>query len=104
MGMQDLHDSYFLQINVRQPLPDSIDRKMRHLELLTLKRNGVKAQLFVKILMVYIAFGWICTEVFYYGIWCRPFMDYFAVKEDNNRGFIYFTRNAGRPLRSLADS
>ena len=42
-------------------------------------------QNYVKILMGYIAFGWIVVEVFFFGIWCRPFRNYFAVKEDNSR-------------------
>lgn len=35
--------------------------------------------------MGYIAFGWIVVEVFFYGIWCRPFLNYFVVEESNSR-------------------
>lgn len=52
-----------------------------------LYRQGLKVQKYVKVLMGYIAFGWIVVEVFFYGIWCRPFLNYFVVKEDNSRLF-----------------
>lgn len=48
-------------------------------------RQSLNVQNYVKMLMGYIAFGWIVVEVFFYGIWCRPFQNYFAVKEDNSR-------------------
>lgn len=46
--------------------------------------QGLKVQNYVKIVMGYIAFGWIVVEVFFYGIWCRPFLNYFVVKESNS--------------------
>ncbi|PWY84743.1 hypothetical protein BO70DRAFT_290316 [Aspergillus heteromorphus CBS 117.55] len=45
---------------------------------------GTRMSKYVKILMGYIALGFVVVEIFYYGVWCRPFADYFAVKEDNN--------------------
>ncbi|KAB8226594.1 hypothetical protein BDV33DRAFT_186648 [Aspergillus novoparasiticus] len=46
--------------------------------------SGTKMALPVKILMAYIAISFVIVEIFYYGIWCRPFSNYFAVKADND--------------------
>jgi hypothetical protein len=41
----------------------------------------------VKLLMVYAVTGWVIVEIFFYGVWCRPFADYFVVKDNNSRTF-----------------
>ncbi|KAB8203433.1 hypothetical protein BDV34DRAFT_132614 [Aspergillus parasiticus] len=46
--------------------------------------SGTKMALPVKILMAYIAISFVIVEIFYYGVWCRPFSNYFAVKADND--------------------
>lgn len=82
MGMQSLLDTPILPNDVKFPMA---------LTLLILEsdlsvcRQNLKVQNYVKILMGYVAFGWIVVEVFFYGIWCRPFLNYFAVKEGNSR-------------------
>jgi len=47
---------------------------------------SLKEQFYVKILMVYAVTGWVIVEIFFYGVWCRPFIDYFVVKDDNSPG------------------
>jgi hypothetical protein len=37
--------------------------------------------------MVYAVTGWVIVEIFFYGVWCRPFADYFVVKDNNSRTF-----------------
>jgi hypothetical protein len=37
--------------------------------------------------MAYAVTGWVIVEIFFYGVWCRPFVDYFVVKDDNSRTF-----------------
>ncbi|KAE8349442.1 hypothetical protein BDV28DRAFT_151881 [Aspergillus coremiiformis] len=44
--------------------------------------SGTKMALAVKILMGYIAASFVIVEIFFYGVWCRPFSNYFAVKAD----------------------
>lgn len=30
----------------------------------------------IKVLAGYVAFGFVFMEIFYFGVWCRPFHDY----------------------------
>ncbi|KFZ25314.1 hypothetical protein V502_00214 [Pseudogymnoascus sp. VKM F-4520 (FW-2644)] len=46
--------------------------------------KGLGLQRQVKFLMGYIAFGWLVTEIFFFGVWCRPFLNYFRVFDDND--------------------
>ncbi|OJJ47860.1 hypothetical protein ASPZODRAFT_64565 [Penicilliopsis zonata CBS 506.65] len=46
---------------------------------------GLKDQIFVKILMGYTALGFVVVQICWYGVWCRPFTNYFAVKGDNSK-------------------
>ncbi|PNY24783.1 Uncharacterized protein TCAP_05284 [Tolypocladium capitatum] len=46
--------------------------------------SGLNRQVQVKILMGYVVLGWLVTEIFFFGIWCRPFVDYFRVFDDND--------------------
>lgn len=50
-------------------------------------RSGLKKQLWVKLLLAYIVLGWLVTEIFFFGIWCRPFLNYFRVFDGNNRTY-----------------
>ncbi|KAH8811202.1 hypothetical protein F5884DRAFT_781464 [Xylogone sp. PMI_703] len=45
---------------------------------------GLRQQLLVKFLIGYIILGWLITEIFFFGVWCRPFLNYFRVMDDNN--------------------
>ncbi|KAF1352592.1 hypothetical protein BDV97DRAFT_280858, partial [Delphinella strobiligena] len=47
---------------------------------LTVKRRENVA---IKILGGYVAFTFIFMEIFYFGVWCRPFQDYWAVPTPN---------------------
>lgn len=88
MGVQSLYDLGVLPINVRGyllglhsprgPLIVGKPADSNH-------RSGTKMALPVKILMAYIAISFVIVEIFYYGVWCRPFSNYFVVKADNDR-------------------
>lgn len=80
VGMQSLHVPFILQINV------GCERPVRFPVLITYKYSaGLGLQRQVKFLMGYVALGWLVTEIFFFGIWCRPFLNYFRVFEDNDR-------------------
>ncbi|KAI1173361.1 hypothetical protein F4777DRAFT_454740 [Nemania sp. FL0916] len=36
-------------------------------------------KLCVKLVAGYVAFGWVLMEILYFGVWCRPFSEYWAV-------------------------
>lgn len=40
------------------------------------KVGHTREHLAIKILMGYVAFGWLFMEIFYFGVWCRPFYNY----------------------------
>jgi hypothetical protein len=44
---------------------------------------SLKQNLAVKIVAGYVAFAFVFMEVFYLGVWCRPFHDYWAVPTSN---------------------
>ncbi|KAF2141295.1 uncharacterized protein K452DRAFT_351434 [Aplosporella prunicola CBS 121167] len=44
---------------------------------------ALKENIVVKVLSVYVAFGFIFMELFYFGVWCRPFRNYWAVPTPN---------------------
>ncbi|KAF2090359.1 hypothetical protein K490DRAFT_19120, partial [Saccharata proteae CBS 121410] len=44
---------------------------------------ALRENLFVKIIAVYVAFGFAFMEIFYFGVWCRPFSNYWAVPTPN---------------------
>ncbi|QUC15801.1 uncharacterized protein UV8b_00042 [Ustilaginoidea virens] len=49
--------------------------------------SGLKQrQRLVKCLLCYVVSGWAITEVFFFGFWCRPFLNYFRVLDDNTPG------------------
>jgi hypothetical protein len=39
--------------------------------------------LYVKILAVYVGVGFVIMEILYFGVWCRPFHNYWAVPTPN---------------------
>ncbi|PNS16794.1 hypothetical protein CAC42_4758 [Sphaceloma murrayae] len=41
--------------------------------------NGRKEQFYVKLLAGYTLVGWVVMEALYFGVWCRPFSQYWAV-------------------------
>ncbi|KAG6041429.1 hypothetical protein E4U41_004279 [Claviceps citrina] len=41
----------------------------------------------VKLLLGYIVVGWLVTESFFFGFWCKPFENYFRVFDGNTRTF-----------------
>ncbi|KAI3574070.1 hypothetical protein IWW34DRAFT_634317 [Fusarium oxysporum f. sp. albedinis] len=46
--------------------------------------SGLKRAVWVKILLGYFVLGWLTTEIFFFGIWCRPFLNYFRVFDGLN--------------------
>ncbi|OAA35564.1 UbiD family decarboxylase [Metarhizium rileyi] len=72
--------------------------------------SGLKRQLQVKLLLGYILVGWVITEVFFFGFWCRPFRNYFQVFAGNTPGcttsqnhlIMSFTFNLSSDLLMLA--
>lgn len=44
---------------------------------------ALKENIVVKILAAYVAFGFVFMEIFYLGVWCRPFRNYWAVPTTN---------------------
>jgi len=44
---------------------------------------GLKQQLAVKIIGGYVIFSLVLMEILYFGVWCRPFHNYWAVPVDN---------------------
>lgn len=90
MGMQSLLDTPILPNDVK--LPMALALLILGSDLFICRQN-LKVQTYVKILMGYVAFGWIVVEVFFYGIWCRPFLNYFVVKEGNSRASFLDARD-----------
>lgn len=43
----------------------------------------LKLNLTVKIVTAYVAVGFVAMEILYFGVWCRPFNQYWAVPPDN---------------------
>lgn len=39
----------------------------------------------VKFIAVYVALGFLVMEILYFGVWCRPFHEYWAVPTDNSK-------------------
>jgi len=37
----------------------------------------------VKLVAAYVIAGWAIMEILYFGVWCRPFNNYWAVPVDN---------------------
>lgn len=80
--MQSLHVPFISQINVRSKHPQFLPM------LIICKYSiGLGLQRQVKFLMGYVALGWLVTEIFFFGVWCRPFLNYFRVFDDNDRTF-----------------
>lgn len=50
-----------------------------YLRLTTLRKENIA----IKVLCGYVAFGFIFMEIFYLGVWCRPFHNYWAVPTPN---------------------
>jgi hypothetical protein len=44
---------------------------------------GSLSNIFVKLLMVYVAISFVVMEILYLGVWCEPFHDYWAVPTPN---------------------
>jgi hypothetical protein len=49
---------------------------------------GLKQQLAVKIVGVYVVINLIVMEILYFGVWCRPFDQYWAVPTSNGRTLL----------------
>ena len=84
VGLQVLHDPHVLQTHV-SCLAEGLGRAANWKTILICRSTGLKEQLYVKILFAYSLIGFIIVEVFFFGIWCRPFMNYFRVFEENDR-------------------
>jgi hypothetical protein len=50
-------------------------------------RGGLKQRWAVKLLAGYVAFGWLLMEILYFGVWCQPFDQYWAVPVANSEYF-----------------
>lgn len=46
---------------------------------------SLKQNLAVKIVAVYAGLGFVIMEILYFGVWCRPFNQYWAVPPDNTQ-------------------
>lgn len=47
-------------------------------------REGIKPHnLIVKLVAVYVGTGLVMMEILYFGVWCRPFSNYWAVPTPN---------------------
>jgi hypothetical protein len=44
---------------------------------------GLRQQLAVKIVGVYVVINWVVMETLYFGVWCRPFYGYWEVPVAN---------------------
>lgn len=53
--------------------------------LISLLSVALKENVAVKILSVYVTFGFVFMEIFYFGVWCRPFTNYWAVPTPNTQ-------------------
>lgn len=42
-----------------------------------------KENMLIKLLAGYVLFGFVFMEIFYFGVWCRPFHNYWAVPTPN---------------------
>jgi hypothetical protein len=51
--------------------------------------QNLKSNLYIKILAVYIAVGFVVIEVTYYGVYCRPFSQYWAMPVSNMQCATY---------------
>ncbi|KAJ5130303.1 uncharacterized protein N7515_006342 [Penicillium bovifimosum] len=51
--------------------------------------QNLKSNLYIKILAVYIAVGFVVIEVTYYGVYCRPFSQYWAMPVTNMQCATY---------------
>ena len=46
---------------------------------------GLKQQLAVKVVGAYVVCNFIVMETLYFGVWCRPFYNYWAVPTPNGQ-------------------
>lgn len=99
VGMQSMHVPSVLQVNVR-------DNRLLVFSLLTWHkyRSGLQQQRLVKLLIAYVILGWLVTEIFFFGIWCRPFLNYFRVFDDNDRKFPMSITSSSYLLTSASHS
>ncbi|KAF2139791.1 uncharacterized protein K452DRAFT_274234 [Aplosporella prunicola CBS 121167] len=47
--------------------------------------TSLKENKFVRAVSIYTAITYVVQQIFYFGIWCRPFQDYWAVPPDNEQ-------------------
>lgn len=94
-----MHVPSVLQVNVR-------DNRLLVFSLLTWHkyRSGLQQQRLVKLLIAYVILGWLVTEIFFFGIWCRPFLNYFRVFDDNDRKFPMSITSSSYLLTSASHS
>ena len=57
---------------------------------------GLKKQLRVKIVAAYVVTALIVMEILYFGVWCRPFYNYWAVPTDNGTMDLHLHRKGQR--------
>jgi hypothetical protein len=46
---------------------------------------GLTQEYAVKGVACYVIFGWLLMEILYFGVWCQPFNQYWAVPVDNSK-------------------
>jgi len=81
MGLQDMSAIYLSQAHVSHDL-------IRNDEYFCAKSNGrmgLAQQWAVKAVACYVVFGWLLMEILYFGVWCQPFSQYWAVPVDNSK-------------------
>lgn len=69
---------------------------------LTVNRTNLTYNRAVKAVGVYVIVGFVVMEILYFGVWCRPFNQYWAVPTDN--GIYCFLRLAPSLLLILCSS
>ena len=68
-------------------------KPVRRQDWLTVCRVRHPMQIYVKAVMLYSVLGFLVFEIFFFGVWCRPFANYFAVIDNNTGRFTFFSSN-----------
>lgn len=50
---------------------------------------GLKQHIAVKVIGGYVFLSWLLMEILYFGVWCRPFHQYWAVPVQNSELFSF---------------
>jgi hypothetical protein len=56
---------------------------------------GLAQKWAVKVVGAYVIFGWVLMDILYFGVWCRPFNQYWAVPVENSKCLFLPRRRLG---------